>query len=219
MSDPAAPAAPADPAAPAGTLLTSAVDPAAAPAAPAAPVDPAAPPAPVDPAAPPAPAAPVVPEKYEFKAPEGVTLDQAQVDAFTPVAKELGLTNEQAQKLVDLHTAQTTEAAKAFQTSQHEAWQTQVKQWESETRSDKEIGGAKFDENIGLAAKAIDKFGSRELRQALDTSGMGNHPAVVKFFVTVGRQLAEDGMAGGNAGQGGTPKSLAEKLFPDLKPY
>lgn len=199
--EPAAVAAPA----PGATLLTAAP----VTADPAKPADPAA-----EPAAP-AVVAPVVPEKYEFKAPEGVTFDTAQIDAFSPVAKELGLSNDQAQKLVDIHVAQT----QAAQAAQHEAWEAVAKQWADEARADKEIGGVKFDESIRFASKAIDKFGSRELREALDTSKMGNHPAVVRFFVTVGRQLAEDAMLNGNAAQGGVPKTLAEKMFPDLKPY
>jgi hypothetical protein len=47
---------------------------------------------------------PVVPESYELVAPDGVTLDAASVEAATPVFKELGLTNEQANKLVPIAT-------------------------------------------------------------------------------------------------------------------
>lgn len=155
----------------------------------------------------------VVPEKYEFKAPEGVTFDPAQIEAFTPIAKELGLTNEQAQRLVDLHAANTAAARTAADT----AWADVTKRWADETRADKEIGGLKFAENISVAAKAIDKFGSPALRKALDDSGMGNHPDVVKFFVKVGRQLSEDTIASGNAGGGGTPKTAEQIMFPNLK--
>jgi len=193
--EPAAVAPVVAPVAPGTTLLTGAPDPAA--------------PAVETPAA---VVAPVVPEKYEFKAPEGVTFDQAQIDAFTPVAKELGLTNEQAQKLVDL---QTTHAANAA-TAQAAQWKSVTDAWAAETKADKDIGGVKFNENVGIASKAIDKFGTPELRKALDDSGMGNHPAVVRFFVNVGRQISEDTMASGNAGGGGAPKTAAEILFPGM---
>ena len=46
--------------------------------------------------------APVVPDKYEFKAPEGYEVDQKFLDDATPVLKELGLTQEQANKLFDI---------------------------------------------------------------------------------------------------------------------
>ncbi|MDD1107598.1 peptidase, partial [Klebsiella pneumoniae] len=42
------------------------------------------------------------PEKYEFTAPEGAELDSKAVELFEPVARELGLSNDQAQKLAGL---------------------------------------------------------------------------------------------------------------------
>ncbi len=44
------------------------------------------------------------PEKYEFKAPEeGQELDKGALEVFEPIARELNLNNEQAQKLVDVY--------------------------------------------------------------------------------------------------------------------
>lgn len=211
----------ATPAAPALSATPAAVDPATQifgkdPAA----VDPAADPAKVaadkataDAAAAAAAKAAAVPEKYEFKAPEGVTLDQAQVDAFSPIAKELGLTQDQAQKLVDFQIARGTQA-----TTEHAAAvKALVDGWADQTRADKEIGGVKFAENVGLATQALDKFGTPALRKALDDSGMGNHPEVVRFLSRVGATTKEDGFASGNNGGGNSQRSAASVLFPDLK--
>ncbi len=41
--------------------------------------------------------------EYEFQAAEGVELDTEALKEFEPVARELNLTNEQAQKLVDAY--------------------------------------------------------------------------------------------------------------------
>lgn len=154
-----------------------------------------------------------VPEKYEFKAPDGVTFDQAQIDAFTPIAKELKLTNDQAQKLVDFH----TNTVKSAQAAQAASVSAETSEWGRQSASDKEFGGAKFAENTGIAVKALDKFGSPALRQALDKSGMGNHPEVVRFFWKVGQTLSEDTFNSGNGGGGGAPRTAAEILFPGLK--
>ncbi len=43
------------------------------------------------------------PEKYEFTVGEGVELDTEALKDFEPVARDLNLTNEQAQKLVDAY--------------------------------------------------------------------------------------------------------------------
>lgn len=148
-----------------------------------------------------------VPEAYEFKAPEGMVLDPAQVEAFTPVAKELGLTNDQAQKLVDLQVAATTASAKR--------WTDQVTAWGEEAKADPEFGKQNFGKSTAAVAKALDKFGSPEARKALDDSGMGNHPALLKLFRAVGLAMGEDGFATGNSGGGGTPRTAAEILFPN----
>ena len=59
----------------------------------------------VEPKADDKPIAPTVPEKYDFKAPEGQSLDAALVERATPIFKELGLTQDAAQKLVDFYNA------------------------------------------------------------------------------------------------------------------
>lgn len=218
----------ADPAAPAtGTTLATSVAPAPVAdqavtqsvADPAAGVDPAKTPDPLDKAADPAkteeaPKEPdtTVPEKYEFKAPEGKELDPAAVEAFSPIAKDLKLTNDQAQKLVDLYAAQS---AKAVET-QTAAWKAVTDEWKATAQTDKDYGGAKFAENMGVVAKGLDKFGTPGLRKALDDSGMGDHPEVVRFLYNVGKASAEGGFPSGNAGGGGAAKTDAELMFPGL---
>lgn len=157
---------------------------------------------------------PVVPEKYEFKAPEGQELDAAQIEAFSPVAKELGLTQDQAQKLVDLQAQ--------FAKSQGEAMNVQIAKmhegWQAEARTDKEYGGPQFEANVGLASKALDAYGTPALRKALNDTGMGNHPELIRAFVRVGKAMSEDKLVSGNAGGTGAPKTPAERLFPHLPP-
>ena len=49
-------------------------------------------------------AKPDVPEKYDLTVPEGYTVDDNLMAEFTGVAHELGLNNEQANKLAGMHT-------------------------------------------------------------------------------------------------------------------
>lgn len=154
--------------------------------------------------------APVVPENYEFKAPEGMELDTAAVEAFTPLAKELGLTNEQAQKIADLYAGQMGRVMAQVQ----EAQATQEAAWVGEVKADPEIGGAKLEGNLSVAAKAIDAFGGADLRQALTVTGAGNHPAVVRAFVKIGKAISEDGFVRGNSADPGGGKSAAELFYP-----
>ena len=146
------------------------------------------------------------PEKYEFQAAEGVELDTEALKEFEPVAREMNLTNEQAQKLVDVY----PKILAGVQQRQAEAWQQTTEQWAADVKADKEIGGDKLTSNLSVAQRALDQFGTPELKEYLNTTGLGNHPDLVKTFVKIGKAMSEDGMVtGGNDGQ----RSAAEVLY------
>ncbi|HFP9250564.1 TPA: peptidase [Raoultella ornithinolytica] len=146
------------------------------------------------------------PEKYEFKAGEGVELDSGAMADFEPVARELNLTNEQAQKLVDVY----PKILAGVQQRQVEAWQKQTEGWAETVKADKEVGGDKLTSNLSAAQRALDQFGTPELREYLDGTGLGNHPELVKAFIKVGKAMSEDGViTGKESGQ----RSAAEVLY------
>ncbi|UOZ12990.1 peptidase [Enterobacter roggenkampii] len=146
------------------------------------------------------------PEKYEFQAAEGVELDTEALKDFEPVARDLNLTNEQAQKLVDAY----PKILAGVQQRQAEAWQAQTEQWAADVKADKDIGGDKLTANLSAAQRALDLFGTPELKEYLNTTGLGNHPDLVKTFVKIGKAMSEDGMVdGSNQGQ----RSAAEVLY------
>ncbi|EPM8368375.1 peptidase [Enterobacter hormaechei] len=147
------------------------------------------------------------PEKYEFKPVEGQELDTAALEQFEPIARELNLTNEQAQKMVDLY---GTKIMPMVQQQQAEAWQKTTEQWAADVKADKEIGGDKLTTNLSAAQRALDLFGTPELKEYLEVTGLGNHPDLVKTFVKIGKAMSEDGMVdGSNQGQ----RSAAEVLY------
>ncbi|MGM8835692.1 peptidase [Enterobacter hormaechei subsp. steigerwaltii] len=146
------------------------------------------------------------PEKYEFTAGEGVELDADALKDFEPVARDLNLTNEQAQKLVDAY----PKILAGVQQRQAEAWQKQTEGWAESVKADKEIGGDKLTANLSAAQRALDQFGTPELKEYLNATGLGNHPDLVKTFVKIGKAMSEDGMVdGSNQGQ----RSAAEVLY------
>lgn len=152
----------------------------------------------------------VVPEKYEFKAPDGVTLDPEIFGEFEGVAKELKLSQEEAQKVTDIGAklAQKWEAKQAAVVEQAAA------DWATAASTDKEYGGAKLDESLVVAKKALQAFGTPELRSLLDNSRLGNHPEVIRFMVRAGKAISEDRMVTGNAGPTAT-QSTAKVLYPN----
>lgn len=149
---------------------------------------------------------PQVPESYELQMPDGIELDKASADEFTTIAKELKLDQAAAQKLADI-------AAKQAQ-RQVEAHTRLVESWVEQVKADKEIGGDKFDENLGIARKALDTFGTPELRDVLNASGLGNHPAVIKAFIKAGKAISEDRFVTGSPK--GADTDMAKKMFPSM---
>lgn len=145
------------------------------------------------------------PEQYEFQAPEGHEFDPDVIGQFADVARELNLTQDAAQKVLD-------KMAPAIASRQAEQVQAVRQQWADEARADREFGGDKLDENLAFAKKAMDGFATPELRTLLNESGLGNHPEVIRVFVRVGKAISEDSfVAGGKdptGGQGHDPRRL-----------
>lgn len=219
MSDPVAAANPSEPAQPA-TLLGA--DPAANPN-PADPATPAADAAPKngeagdaggDPADKPGDTKPVeraAPEAYEFKPPEGVTLDAEVLGEFEAVARELNMPQAEAQALVERLSPKIAQRLAAQQT---EALATASAEWMRAVQSDKEIGGDTLPANLAAASRALQAFGSPELRSLLEDSRLGNHPEVIRFMVRAGKAMGEDTQFIGGKASGAASKTLAERLYP-----
>lgn len=146
------------------------------------------------------------PEKYEFTAPEGQAFDENVVSQFSEVAKELNLPQDAAQKILD-------KMAPVIQARQDETLQAVRSQWETTSKADKEFGGDKLAENLAVAKRAMDQFGTPELRELLNTTGLGNHPEVIRVLYRAGLAISEDGFVGGRGGN--TAKSDAKRLYPN----
>ena len=152
------------------------------------------------------------PEEYaDFTVPENMALDETALEEFKPLAKELNLNQEQAQKLVDI----ASKMNQQFRTRQLEAWQATQDSWQKAAKADKEYGGDKFKENAEAARRVINTFGTPEFKQFLNDYGLGNHPEAVRMFVRISKALKEDSLVvSGN--QTHKQESFAKRLYPNL---
>ena len=149
------------------------------------------------------------PEEYaDFTVPDGVEMDADVLTEFKGIAKELGISQETAQKFIDLQAGMETKRAEALQ----QALADQSQQWMDQVKNDKEIGGEQYDSTVKLATKTIEAFGSPELRAVLNDSGLGNHPELVKFCHRIGKAMSEDGLVMGGSQEGGE-KDIASRLW------
>lgn len=155
-----------------------------------------------------------VPEdgNYDLKMPDGVELDQEMLGALGPEFKELGLTHKQAQALADKY----TEILQGRAQQQAEQWSETVSGWVEEAKADKEIGGDNWDATVEAGQRAVERLGTPALRDALNSSGLGNHPELIRIFAKVGAMIGEDDPADG--GGGNKPADAAHLMFPNDVP-
>jgi hypothetical protein len=146
------------------------------------------------------------PESYDFKLPDGIELDADAVTEFSAIAKEMKLDQASAQKLADV-------AANMVQ-RQAEQHAATVQGWVDQVKADKEIGGDKMPEHLAIAQKALDTFGSPELREILNSTGLGNNPEVIRAFYRAGKAISEDTFVPGR--QGGAVNDPAKTMFPTM---
>ena len=159
--------------------------------------------------------------EYDFEFPEGAEVDQEFLDDFTKMAKEKGLSQEDAQDIVDF----VPKIADRLIEKQLEVIHERGEEWKATMRNDKELGGDKLDETLSVAKKALDTIGTPELKALLgphdpekNPTGtyFGNHPAILRFFHAVGTRIMDDNDFV-NSGKQGSERSIADKIF-DHKP-
>lgn len=152
------------------------------------------------------------PEKYaDFKVPDGVEMDKGALEAFLPVAKEIGLSQEAAQKLIDFQAGMISKAKEG----QVSAWAETHKGWR--VAADKEFFGASKKESEAAIAAARDTFGDAEFAQIMEDTRVGDHPALLRFMVKVGKAVSEGTKLNtGGSRAAGEGKSVAETLFPSM---
>ena len=160
---------------------------------------------------------PVIPDKYEFTPPEGGSVDPAAVEAFSPIAKDAGLTQEQFAKVFAYGQQVMAQAGEANALQYAEM----QKQWSGQLKTDGIVdqSGQLTAENKQLAFSAIDRFGGDDLKQALNMTGAGNHPAIVKAFLEIGKAMQGAGPLVSGKPLPSTPRgndidSIAARLYP-----
>ncbi len=145
---------------------------------------------------------------YEFTFEEGVEVDPVVLDDLKGLSKEFGLTKEQAQQVANLGAKQAQKWAAAQEAAIAEASAS----WIEQVKSDKEIGGDKLSENLAIAKRALNRFGSPELTALLNDSRLGNHPELIRAFHRIGRAISDDALGPGGRSTNGAPDP-ARRLY------
>lgn len=134
------------------------------------------------------------PEAYaDFEGGDGKAIPAASLGGFTEVAKELGLSQAKAQKLVSA--LRPTVDGYINQSAEKYG-----REWAEQVKADKELGGADFDKKLAVAVSAYKNFSTPELQKMLEATRLGNHPEVIRMFYRIGTAMSQDtGVAGSGA--------------------
>lgn len=145
-----------------------------------------------------------------FTLPENVKLDDAALAEFSPLAKELGLTQEQAQKMVDLYTKNITGLQGSIDKQAADYLAERESKWSRQIAADKEFGG----ENLKPVAERVNKLlkefdTDNQLVKYLEETQAANCAPLFFVLARISKHFEEDDIAG----HGGKP---TEK---ELQPY
>lgn len=139
---------------------------------------------------------------YDFKAPEGVSFDTEVIKSYSEAAKELGLTQEVAQKMLDKIAPVLHERTKQ---QLEDTARTTYDEWVAQSTGDKEFGGEKLKENLSVAQKFVQSFGTPELEALLETHRLGDHPEIIRVFYRAGKAISQDRYVGGASPKSSNP--------------
>lgn len=156
---------------------------------------------------------PRAPEKYELKMPEGVELDEALFNRFEPALREIDLDNEQANKLA----AVLAEARVEEDRAAAEAFQAEVEGWLESSRKDDEFGGDKFAESASEVSRLVGTYGTPELKKMLNTTGVGNHPELIRVFHRIAKAIPKQDAGVDVELSGSSERSIADRLYGNTK--
>lgn len=145
--------------------------------------------------------------------PEGMEKNEVY-DEFTNFAKEAGFKHSDAQKLLEM----SAKAIKAQSEAIYGQWHTQQREWLDKIKADPELG-PNLEGLRQTFAKVADnrELTDPEFRAALDFTGAGTHPAVVRTLIRWAKALSEGGLVTGSPAdrnRQSESRSAAERLYP-----
>ena len=141
---------------------------------------------------------PATPPSYEpFNLPDGAqTIDNEKLGQFTEILGKFKAPQELGQELVNMYVAEVKDTLARVEKVQAEAWDKQKLAWKEAFIADPEIGGNRQETTVNAAREFITTYGGSpeqqtEIRQMMETSGLGNHPAMIRLLSAANLALSE----------------------------
>lgn len=121
-------------------------------------------------------------EYVDFTAPEGVEISPTDMARAKEAFAEARLPQDQAQKYLDMHLSEVERHVRASQQHQVDQWMATRKKWQEDFQTDQEIGGNKVNTTLEASRGLIRKYGTPGLIDAINVTGVGDHPEFIRFL-------------------------------------
>jgi hypothetical protein len=149
---------------------------------------------------------------YTLSLPMGTRLEQEALTDMASFASESGLSQDQAQQVLEL----ASDTIDSFQEATEEKWKQQVNTWGSELRANSEYGGDKFPESVQLVKQAVLAFFPQGTMDMLNKTGHANNPMVFEGLLNIGKRIQEGSLVTGGTSPTGEDLDDATLLFGDV---
>lgn len=160
----------------------------------------------------------LIPDTYEITTSTGEQLEGEDLDKLNQVCKKAGITQKQAQMLFSAYENDVSNFSQQLQSS----YDQQLQSWREAVMNDRELGQENFEKTKANIKNVISRFGSSELSDFLNKSGLGYNPDFVRFVNKVGSLISNDNnFIGGNSNpqvsEADRQKEMLMKLYNNTK--
>ena len=131
-----------------------------------------------------------VPVQYNFKQEYGFSAEDNT--KITDIFKKAKLSQEQADILLNAYHGDVANLGQQFDNELQTAIVTQRNTWANQVKADSELGGQNFANTKLNIGRVMQQFGTPELKNFLNESGLGYNPDFVRFMNKVGTLIGND---------------------------
>lgn len=123
----------------------------------------------------------VIPENYTFSSGTDQPVPDEDVKAYSAIAKELGLTQEKAQRLYEMGSSQLRGNLENYSRA-----------WAEQTARDPELGGDNLKQTKANISRFLNEYATPEFRQLMKVTRLANNPEVLRVLSRAGARLSQD---------------------------
>lgn len=157
-----------------------------------------------------------VPIQYNFKQEYGFSAEDNT--KLTDIFKKAKLSQEQADILLNAYHGDIANLGQQFDNELQAAIVNQRNTWANQVKADNELGGQNFANTKLNIGRVMQQFGTPELKNFLNESGLGYNPDFVRFMNKVGTMIGNDSNFINSNGAIPTEQEKHEQMLRNLYP-